>query len=185
MTVAKIRYRRDFLRQLKSSWAVRFPEWKQGAPRPIFYASPDATFSYSSAFASRGLFFHALIEFSPKIPGSFTCDIIINDGETEVAPGAHRWAQHIPTLSTGNYRIGRFISDQDTWWHLHDEVEEARKFYELIAKSSGTEPFNPFSRREGDWYASNYEAPFAEIVAEAETDFSDTFAKHVLPKLGL
>jgi len=185
--VARIQYRKTFLRQLTSSWAVRFPEWKKGAPRPVFHATQDATFTCSSAFATCGLIFHAVIFFTPKIAGCFTCDVIVNDRESEIDSSGSRIpsTKDIPSLRVGEYRMGNFITGQDICWHLHDEVEEARKLYELIAKSSGTEPFNPLSRREGDWYASNYDVPFAEIVAEAEANFSDAFAKFVLPKLGL
>lgn len=185
--MAKIQYRKIFLKQLTSNWAVRFPDWKKGGPKPVFHAEQDTTFTCSSALLSRGLIFHAVIFFTPKRKGCFTADIIVNDGEAEIDSSGNRFrfVQDIPFLRVGEYRISQFINGQDRWWHLHDEVEEARKLYELIAKSTGDEPFNPLTRSEFDWYASNYEAPFAEIIAAAEADFSDTFTKHVLPKLGL
>jgi len=45
------------------------------------------------------------------------------------------------------------------------------------------EPFGGLKRREGDWYASSYDAPLQDIIAEAVRNFCDSFEQHVIPKL--
>jgi hypothetical protein len=176
-------YRKPFLKHLAASWAGRFPDWQHGVSRPIFYATREATFSCSRRHAEWGRHYHAVIDFSSKIPGCFTCDLIINDHEGEIEPNLIAWAEDIPTLRVGRYRMGYFMTGRDYWWHLQQESAHSRFFRELLTQQAGGEQGK--SLPEIDWYASSYDIPLQEIIAEAEAHFSNAFARDVLPKLGL
>jgi hypothetical protein len=93
----------------------------------------------------------------------------------------HRWGEHVPDLLEGAYRIGWFIAGRDLWWHLIDEEAESRRLYESIPNLP--KPLPGLKRRKGDWYASSYDVPQANIICEAVNHFCDSFEQHVIPKL--
>lgn len=177
------KYRKPFLKVLQPLWKKRFPRWRSGESTPCFWARPDSTFTDDSAFESTGRVFHALIDFTPKKRGAFTADILITssrEGFSENTNPPRRWWDHISELLEGAYRIGHFYREEDCWWHLVDEAVESKRFWESIPNMP---PMPPLRRKEKDWYASSYDRPLAEIIAEAVTDFSDVFEQYVIPKL--
>jgi hypothetical protein len=178
------KYRKPFLKALLPLWEKRFPAWRSGEATPCFWARPDSTFSDRSASESTGRFFHAVIDFTPKKRGAFTADILITSSQEGFARDCnppHRWWDHIPELLEGTYRIGHFYREEDHWWHLVDEAAESKRFWESIPNMPPMSLL--LGRREGDWYASSYDRPLAEIVAEAASHFCDVFEQYVIPKL--
>ena len=177
------KYRKPFLKVLHPLWKKRFPAWRSGESKPSFWTPSDSTFTDDSAFESTGRVFHTVIDFTPKMRGGFTADILITssrEGFPENSNPPHRWSDHIPELLEGTYRIGHFYRREDCWWHLVDEAAESKRFWESIPNMP---PMPTLRRKEKDWYASSYDRPLADIITEAVTDFCDVFEQHVIPKL--
>jgi hypothetical protein len=177
------KYRKPFLKVLHPLWKKRFPVWRSGESSPCFWARPDSTFIDDSVFESTGRVFHVVIDFTPKMRGGFTADILITSSR-EGFPGdcnpPRRWWDHIPELLEGTYRIGHFHRQEDCWWHLVDENAERKRSLESIPNMP---PMRFLQRKEKDWYASSYDLPLAEIITEAVNDFCDVFERYVIPKL--
>lgn len=149
---------------------------------PVFWARKDATFTDDSALASSGLAFHAVIDFSTKWPGAFTCDVVVTpDLESLGDNPPRRWPDDVASLPIGSYRIGWFVEKRDIWWRLVDEAAEMRQLYEQIpgidVSALGIE------RHPDHWYASSYAVELPQIIQEASQHFSDAFERHVIPKL--
>lgn len=177
------KYRKAFLKRFSEIWLTRFPTWKPGANLPVFWAKRDAIFSDSLSFQSYRLFFHLIIEFTSKSPGQFTGDIIITssaEGYPHDCNPPHRFGNHISKLEEGAYRIGAFIRGEDIWWHLVDEEAESKRFLASIPNAPKT---GYLKRREGDWYASDYDVSLDFVICEAVEHFCASFENHVLPKL--
>jgi len=179
------KYRKPFLKEFSETWARRFPTWHQGVCLPVFWARPDCTFSDASSFSRCGLFFHLIVEFTPKRAGTFTGDIIVTsspEGYPHDRNPPRRWGEHVPELLDGAYRIGSFFAEQDFWWHLVDEEAESSRFLESVGNLP-TPPAGLLQRQQGDWYATSYDVPMQNIISEAVKHFSDTFEQNVIPKL--
>ena len=175
------KYRKPFVSELKRLWAQRFPQWRPGVSTPVFWAKKDATYTDDSALASQGVVFHAVIDFTPKWPGAFTCDVVVAPSLASL--GDHpptRWPDDIASLPVGSYRIGWFVAGRDIWWRLVDDAAESRKFYEQIpgvdVAALGIE------RQPDHWYATSY-GDLSQVIGEATRHFSDTFERHVISKL--
>ena len=94
------KYRKPFIKELKRHWEQRFPLWRAGICKPVFWASKDATFTNDSTLAKSGLVFHAVIDFTPKWPGAFTCDVIVASTLEPLGGNPpHRWPDDIATES--------------------------------------------------------------------------------------
>ena len=178
------RYRKPFLKQFYETWAKRFPVWQRGVCLPVFWARPDCTFSDTTSFSRCGLYFHLIVDFTPKRSGEFTGDIIVTsspEGYPHDCNPPIRWGEPVSDLFEGAYRIGWFFADRDLWWHLVDEEAESRKFWESIPNLP--KPVGSLKRRKGDWYALSYDVPLQNIISEAVKHFCDCFEQHVIPKL--
>src|SRR4051812_457517 len=119
-------------------------------------------------------FFHLIIEFTPKWPGAFKGDIIVTtspEGFPQDRNPPDRWGEHVPDLLEGAYRVGWFFANRDFWWHLVDEEAKSQRFWESIPNLP--RPFSGLGRRNGDWYASSYDAPLQNIISEAVKHFCD------------
>jgi hypothetical protein len=174
------KYRKQFLGIFKPMWAGRLPEWQPGLFSPSFWTKPDATFSWMNYAPGSATRFHAFLEFSDKVAGMFTCDIFITGATNKLeSKGIHRMPEDIPTQKPGAYRIGGFISKQDVWWHLRDEVGESNRYWE----KHGRKPLSCLRRKKHDWYAASYDVPQEQIVQQAAEDFTNTFLTYVSPKL--
>jgi hypothetical protein len=176
------KYRKQFLNMLKPIWAERLPEWQPGLCSPSFYTKPEATFTWTRFTAESLIRFHAFIEFSSKSPGMFTCDCFITDASNRVAPKDKLSVvsvDDIPKLRPGVYRIGKFISGLDVWWHLCDEAAESNRFW----GQQGLHGLAVLRRKEHDWYAASYDVSPKQIMQEAAEDFTNRFLSHVSPKL--
>lgn len=148
----------------------------------MFWASKDATFTNDSTLAKCGLVFHAVIDFTPKWPGAFTCDVIVTWSLEPLGDNVqHRWPDDIATLPIGTYRIGWFVAGHDIWWRLVDDAAESRRLWESIPGVDAAAL--ALNRQPHDWYATSYAVELAKIIAEASQHFSDTFEHYVLPKL--
>jgi hypothetical protein len=156
--------------------------WRPNICAPVFWARPDATFTNDSALETTGMVFHAVIEFTPKWPGAFTCDVVVMptlEPLTDKAP--LRWPDDIASLPVGSYRIGWFVARRDIWWRLVDDAAESRRLWESIP---GVDAAALTLQRNPDhWYAPSYAVELPAIVRQASEHFSDTFESHVLPKL--
>jgi hypothetical protein len=174
------KYRKQFLSILKPIWADRLPEWQPDLFSPSFWTKADATFSWTRFAPDSPARFHAFVEFSQKEAGTFTGDIFITDASNQLEPkGIYRLPDDIPVRRPGAYRIGWFISGQDAWWHIRDEVAESNRFWE----KHGLKARSGFKRRKHDWYANCYDVPPKRIIQEAAEDFTNRFLTHVPPKL--
>jgi hypothetical protein len=173
-------YRKQFLGILKPIWAERLPEWQPGLFSPSFWTKTDATFSWTRFSSNSTTRFHAFVEFSSKVAGMFTCDIFITDATNKLGvKDIHRWPDDIPTRRIGAYRIGGFMTKNDVWWHLRDEVGESSRYWE----KHGRKVPSCLKRKKHDWYAASYDAPQMQIMLEAAEDFTNNFITYVPPKL--
>ena len=158
--------------------------WQRGLCIPVFWARKDATFTYHHLEDTHGKAFHAVIDFSEKWPGAFTCDIIVTEGlEPFEGNPPRRMTQDIPDLLTGSYRIGWFVAGRDIWWRLVDDAAESNRMFEKIPGIEVEALSILFKRCEGDWYASSYDRDQVQVVQEASEHLCDTFECHVVPKL--
>ena len=175
------KYRQPFLTELKRHWVQRFAAWQHGICAPVFWASKDGTFTNTSSFKDKGLVFHAVINFTPKSAGTFTCDIVVTSGlEPFVDNPPLRWPNDVPALPIDSYRIGWFVAGQDIWWRLVDDAAGTQKLYaELGVDTVGLH----IARQPNNWYASSYAVGKPHIITEAAGHFSDTFERYVVPKL--
>ena len=113
-----------------------------------------------------------VIDFTPKEAGAFTGDVVVTPTLDPLpVPTPHRLPDDIPQLESGSYRIGWFVTGQVGWWRLVDNAADPHKTGIVL------------KRNRRDWYASSYAKPLSEIMREAVEHFSDTFEKHVIPKL--
>jgi hypothetical protein len=134
-----------------------------------------------STLASKGTAFHAVITFSTKWPGAFTCDVI-------VTPDLHSSGDTLPirmpadvaTLPPGTYRIGIFMGGKDIWWRLVDDAEESRKFYAQIPNLKMAPPV--IARDPNHWYADSY-GDLDAVIKQAAHHFCDTFEQHVVSRV--
>jgi hypothetical protein len=176
------KYRKPFISELKRHWAQRFPLWRPGICAPVFWAKEDGTFTDDSALASTGFVFHAVIDFTPKWPGAFTCDVVITPSLESLGDNPpRRWPDDVVSLRIGSYRIGWFVAGRDIWWRLVDDAAESRKVYEEIL--GGDVAAFGIERQPDHWYAMSYDGGLRQVIGEAVQDFSDTFERHVIPKL--
>jgi hypothetical protein len=128
------------------------------------------------------LAFHAVIDFAPKWPGAFTCDVVVTSRLGPLGDNPpRRWPEDIVALPVGSYRIGSFVAGRDIWWRLVDDAVERRRLYEAFPSvdvaALGIE------RHPDHWYAASYETSLPQIITEATEHFYDTFERYVIPKL--
>jgi hypothetical protein len=175
------KYRKPFVSQLKRHWTRRFPLWRPGVSVPVHWAKRDSTYTDDSALASGGLVFHAVIDFTPKWPGAFTCDVVVTPSLAPLGDNPPtRWPDDLESLPVGSYRIGWFVAGRDIWWRLVDDAAERRRFYEQVP---GVDVATLGIERHPDhWYAAAY-GDLSQVIGEAAQHFSDTFEHYVIPKL--
>ncbi len=113
-----------------------------------------------------------MINFTPKTPVRFTADIVVTPSLDRLPDyDVIRFREDIPSLRPGSYRIGFFGDGRDRWWRLADDTADPHGI--------GTVR----SRHPRDWYAPSYSVPLPEIMQQAAVDFSDAFARDVIPRL--
>jgi len=170
------------LEELKRQWQRRFPSWSPGISAPVSWAGKDSTFTNDSTHRKSGLIFHAVIYFTPKWQGAFTCDVIVTPTLEPLGDSPpQRWPDDISRLLVGVYRIGWFVAGRDIWWRLVDNCAESRRLYETMpdidVNALGIE------RHPDHWYAKSYAVELTEIIREASEHFANTFEQSVVPKL--
>jgi hypothetical protein len=176
------KYRKPFLALLKPIWLARLPEWQHGIWSSPHRAPRDATFTNPSRLATRGIVFHAVINFTPKWPGAFTADILVASSLDPLPePFPFRWDDHIPELPIGSYRIGAFVTGGDIWWRLVDDAAESYRFYASLPGVDASAASLP--RTAEDWYAPSYDVPLPEIMQQAAANFTDTYERYVASRL--
>ena len=177
------KYRKPLIAELTRQWSQRFPLWRPGICAPVRWAQPRLTFTNDAAAAETGLGLHAVIDLTPKSPGTFTCDVVVTPQlDPFVGNPPHRWPDDIAALPIGTYRIGWFVSGVDIWWRLIDESAAFRRLYEHVS-GADVAALSVTQRQPNDWYASSYDVPLSDVIREAVAHFSDTFEQHVVPKL--
>lgn len=176
------KYRKPFVADLKRHWAQRFPLWRPGVCTPVSWARKDATFTNDSALAKAGLAFHAVLDFTPKWPGAFTCDVVVTSSLEPLGDNPpRRWRDDIAALPFGTYRMGSFVAGRDIWWRLVDDAVESRRLFEQLPGVDVA--LLSLERYPDHWYAASYDAGLPQVISEAREHFCDTFERYVIPQV--